>query len=210
MYGTASCRDQEGWEEPLPPIEPEPDRRRAMRHRTVLRVAVMAPERGPRRFCLVRNISDGGAMIQADGAVAGEQTTIELSPETPIDGRVVWVREDYAGIQFARPKDWAGLLRADAASPVWRPRKPRIRVDRFATVRIGAELHWVGVRDISQSGAGLDAPLPATPGTRLVVCLDRYRPVEACLRWRGDEAGGLSFNEVLPLREVNDWLRQPA
>lgn len=194
----------------VPLAGPEPDRRRAIRHRTVLRVAVMAPERGPRRFCLVRNISDGGAMIQAEGAVAGEQTRIELSPDCPVDGRVVWVRDDFAGIQFARPSDWSGLLRAHAASPAWRPRKPRIPVDRFATVRIGAALHWVGVRDISQGGAGLDMPLPARPGARLVVCLDRHRPIQASLRWSGDESCGVSFNEVLPLREVNAWLRQPA
>ena len=181
------------------------ERRQGRRHNTVLRVAVLAPEGGERRFCLVRNISDGGAMIEVEGALAGARAAIELQPKS-IGCRIVWVRDRHAGLEFAAPTDWEGLLKPAAAPRKWRPRKPRIAVDRLAALRIGWTRHFVGIRDISQGGVRLDGDLDAAPGTALVVTLDGFGAVSGSLCWRGGGASGIAFNEALPLRALNRWL----
>ena len=182
------------------------ERRQGQRHRTVLRVAVLAPEGAGRRLCLVRNISDGGAMLQVEGVAIGQRVVIELQPEKAVESEIVWVKERHAGLRFAAPTDWASLLKPEAPSKRWHPRKPRIPIDRLATVRIGWDRHWVGVQDVSQGGVRVDTDLGVPPGTSLVVTPDGLRPLGGCVRWRRDDSCGISFNEVLPLQEINAWL----
>ena len=181
------------------------ERRQGRRHNRVLRVAVLAPDGGEKRFCLIRNISNGGAMIEVEEAVAGARAVIELQPKN-VACRVVWVKDRHAGLAFAEPTDWTGLLRPATAGRKWQPRKPRIAIDRLAALRIGWARHFVGLRDISQGGVRVEGDLDAAPGTELVVTLDGFGAVPGNLRWRGGGACGISFNEALPLRALNRWL----
>ena len=51
----------------------------------------------------------------------------------------------------------------------WRPRTPRVEIDRMATLRAGARTYWVHARDISQSGVKIESDHPPETGTEIVV-----------------------------------------
>ena len=185
-----------------------PERRRDERHLRILRVGTLILE-GRRELCLIRNISAGGLMAHVYSLlVPGAAVEIELKTRQPVAGRVVWVREANAGIQFNQPVDVAELL----ANPVmldngWRPRTPRVEVDRMATLRAGARTWWVQARDISQSGVKVETDLPPAEGEEVVVALEGFRPLHGVVRWRSRGACGIAFNQLIPFGELIAWLK---
>lgn len=186
-----------------------PERRRAERHLTILRVGILIAD-GQRELCLIRNISAGGLMVHVYSPVEeGKRVTVELKSNQAIDGRIVWVEEANAGIAFDEPVDVAALL---ANPPVldngWRPRLPRVEVDRPATLRAGARTLWVRTRDISQGGVKIDLDRPIEAGTAVVVTPEHFRPLAGTVRWQQERACGIAFNELIPFDELIAWLKR--
>jgi len=185
-----------------------PERRLSERHLKILRVGTLIVG-GRRELCLIRNISAGGLMAHVySRLLPGARVEIELKTRQPVAGRVVWVREANAGIQFDGKMDVAELL----ANPTvldngWRPRTPRVEVDRMATLRAGARTYWVNARDISQSGVKVETDQPPEPGTEVVVALEGFRPLAGVVRWSRDAGCGIAFNQLIPFGELIDWLR---
>ena len=117
-------------------IPAPPDRRRQERHIRILRVGVLFFD-GRRELCLIRNISSGGLMAHVYSTVTpGERVTVELKTNQKVTGSIAWANGSDAGIAFDTPVDIVELL---ANPPVldngWRPRAPRVEVDRAATLR---------------------------------------------------------------------------
>lgn len=189
---------------PLPP-----ERRRDERHIKILRVGTLIVE-GRRELCLIRNISAGGVMAHVYSSLApGQRVEIELKTLEPVAGRVVWVRDANIGIQFDAEMDVAELLaNPQVLNNGWRPRTPRVEIDRMATLRCGARTHWVHARDISQSGIKVETDLPPAEGEEVVVTLEGFRPLHGVIRWRNAEACGIAFNEPIPFGELIGWLKQ--
>jgi hypothetical protein len=187
---------------------PQPrERRRDPRHLTILRVGALIGPVG-RELCLIRNISAGGLMAHVychHGM--GEQVAVELKGNQPIHGKVVWVEESNIGVGFDEQIDVAEMLSSQAlADSGWRPRLPRIEIDRLATVRCGARLSGVNTRDISQGGVKVETDDPLEEGTQVVITLDRFRPVQGVVRWCGDGFAGIAFHQLLPFSELMGWL----
>jgi hypothetical protein len=188
---------------PLPP-----ERREDQRHIKILRVGTLIIT-GRRELCLIRNISAGGVMAHVYSRMTpGQRVMIELKATQPIAGRVVWVREAEAGIQFDTPVDVAELL----ANPVvldngWRPRTPRVEIDRMATLRAGARTYWVHARDISQSGIKVETDHPPAADTEIMVALDGLRALPGIVRWSSDTGCGIAFNQLIPFGELIAWLK---
>jgi hypothetical protein len=183
------------------------DRRRDIRHLTILRVgAVIVGER--RELCLVRNISAGGLMaIVYTPIEKGERLAIELKTDHPIPGTVTWTRDSTIGVAFDEKIDVAEVLSHSAMlDNGWRPRMPRVPVDRMATLRAGARTYWVSTRDISQGGVKVEADQPIEIGGETVVTLENFRPITGVVRWRKDNVVGISFNQVIPFHELGRWL----
>jgi hypothetical protein len=185
-----------------------PERRTATRHMTILRVGALIAG-GNRELCLIRNISAGGLMAHVYCRhLEGEEVAVELRTEEPIAGRVVWSRESNVGIQFDEPIDVEEILASQAAQANgWRPRLPRVEVDRLATVRMGARVVGVNTCDISQGGVKIESDVPLPPGAEVVVALERFRPVPGIIRWSTGGHCGISFNQVIPFGELMAWLR---
>lgn len=185
-----------------------PERRLSERHLKILRVGTLIVG-GRRELCLIRNISAGGLMAHVySRLLPGARVEVELKTRQPVAGRIVWVREANAGIQFDGKMDVAELL----ANPTvldngWRPRTPRVEVDRMATLRAGARTYWVNARDISQSGVKVETDQPPEPGTEVVVALEGFRPLAGVVRWSRDAGCGIAFNQLIPFGELIDWLR---
>jgi hypothetical protein len=186
-----------------------PERRTDERHIKILRVGTVVVD-GRRELCLIRNISAGGVMAHVySQMVPGQRVTVELKTSQPVTGRVVWTRGGNAGIQFDTVMDVAELLTTpqDAGND-WRPRTPRVEVDRMATLRIGARTAWVHARDISQSGVKIEAESPPADGEEVVLTLEGFRPLHGVVRWSAGGQCGISFNQLIPFSDLIDWLKQ--
>ena len=189
-------------EAPLPPESA--DRRDGQRHMTLFRVGSYVTE-DRRELCLIKNISAGGMMIRAYCPLKKDaRLTIELKSGQPIQGRVTWIRDDNAGIAFEEPVDVIDILSNSMEGP--RPRMPRIETDCVATMREGANAYRVTIRDVSQGGAkaSFDRILPA--GTEVVLTIPGMESIAAVTCWSRDGFVGISFNKLLPLRDLVDWL----
>lgn len=194
------------------PPQPVPaERRNATRHLTILRVgALIGP--GGRELCLIRNISAGGLMAHVYSHHApGECVSVEFKTNQQAAGKVIWASESNIGIQFDSAIDVAEMLSAQAVlDNGWRPRLPRIEVDRLATLRCGARLLGVNTRDISQGGVKLETDEPLEVGRDVVLTLDKFRPVHGVVRWCAGGMAGISFNQLIPFAELMAWLRGEA
>jgi hypothetical protein len=185
-----------------------PERRQATRHLTILRVGVLVAG-GERELCLIRNISAGGLMAHVySRRGSGESVTVELKSNECIPGRVVWSEGPNIGIAFDTPIDLEEILSSQAVlDNGWRPRMPRIEVDRLATVRCGARTYAVNTCDISQGGVKVESDEPLEAGSEVVLTLDRFRPVPGVVRWCRDGVAGISFIHLIPFPELMAWLR---
>lgn len=188
---------------PLPP-----ERRGDERLIKILRVGTLIID-GRRELCLIRNISAGGVMAHVYSRLTpGQPVTVELKATQPVGGHVVWVRDANAGIQFDTPMDVADLLANPAVlDNGWRPRTPRVEIDRMATLRAGARTYWVHARDISQSGVKVECDHPPAAETEIVVALEGLRPRAGTVRWSNDDTCGIAFNQLIPFGELIDWLK---
>lgn len=188
-----------------------PDRRSTERHIKILRVGTIVVD-GRRELCLIRNISAGGVMAHVYSQLTpGQRVSIELKTSQPVAGRVVWTRGGNAGIQFDTSVDVAELLATpQGVDNGWRPRTPRVEIDRMATLRVGARTCWVHARDISQSGVKIEAEADEAPaaGDEVVITLEGFRPLAGVVRWAADGACGISFNGLIPFGDLIDWLKQ--
>jgi len=185
-----------------------PERRTDERLIKILRVGTLIID-GRRELCLIRNISAGGMMAHVYSKLAADQEVIvELKATQPVSGRVVWADESEAGIKFDTQVDVAELL----ANPVvldngWRPRTPRVEIDRMATMRAGARTYWVHARDISQSGVKVETDHPPAPDTEVVLALEGLRPLTGIVRWSNETTCGIAFNQLIPFGELIAWLK---
>lgn len=191
-----------------PPQPGAGERRVAARHLTILRVGALIGPSG-RELCLIRNISAGGLMAHVYSHHApGEAVSVEFKTNQQVAGHVIWADESNIGIQFDSPIDVAEMLSTQAVlDNGWRPRLPRIEVDRLATLRCGARLYGVNTQDISQGGVKVETDEPIEPGREIVLTLDKFRPVHGVVRWCAGGMSGISFNQLIPFAELMAWLR---
>jgi hypothetical protein len=185
-----------------------PERRRATRHLTILRVGALIGPNG-RELCLIRNISAGGLMAHVySNHALGAAVAIELKSNQPVPGTVVWADQSNLGIEFDQPIDVEEMLSSQAAlESGWRPRLPRVEVDRLATLRCGARLYGVNTRDISQGGVKVETDQPLEVGREIVLTMEKFRPVAGVVRWCRDGLAGIAFNHLIPFHELMEWLR---
>ncbi|HEX8625810.1 MAG TPA: PilZ domain-containing protein [Allosphingosinicella sp.] len=188
-----------------------PERRRATRHLTILRVGALIGPNG-RELCLIRNISAGGLMAHVYSHHAlGSAVSIELKSNQPVPGTVVWADQSNLGIEFDEPIDVEEMLSSHAALETgWRPRLPRVEVDRLATLRCGSRLYGVNTRDISQGGVKVETDQPLEIGREIVLTMEKFRPVAGVVRWCQGGLAGIAFNHLIPFHELMEWLRPDA
>ena len=160
---------------------------------------------GRRELCLVKNVSAGGALIRAYCSLEPKQEIeIELKEGQPVPGRVSWTQASDAGIEFDAPVDILELLKTSCDGT--RPRMPRVEISGVGFIREGAILHRTQLHNISQGGLNVEAPNPLSVGGEVMVSLPGLSPQPAVVRWRDGDHYGITFNNVLPLAGLVDWL----
>ena len=181
------------------------ERREDKRHLTLFRVGALTIG-GRRELCLIKNISSGGMRIRSYCPLAeGTAVTVELKTGMSVPGRVSWIEEESAGIAFDRPVDVLDVLSVSDDGP--RPRMPRIEVRCPAILRDGAAVHHLPVRDVSQGGVKLEGEPALAPNCDVVVSLPGLSPQPGVVRWAGGGQIGVTFNRLLSLGELVDWLK---
>lgn len=185
------------------------ERRTGQRHISILRVGKVVTPRGE-DLCLIRNISAGGLMARVYTRLdVGQHVLFELRADRRLAGVVRWVRDDNVGVQFDDPIDVAAVLSdRDLTESEHRPRAPRLSRPCKAKLRVGARYHRVTVRDISQGGAKIEAPVALAVDTDIILTLDGFRAVAGSIRWSRDGQSGIAFNQVIPYPELTGWLKE--
>lgn len=185
---------------------PKPDARQGERHLTLFRVGtLMINER--RELCLIKNISAGGAMLRlyTNGIQVGQKLTIELKCGQPLRGSVAWVSEPNVGLEFGEAIDVIAMLSQNEDS--LRPRMPRIETASFVTIRAGANTVRGRACDISQGGLKVETNTLFARNAEVVVTLPGLAPQPGVVRWTEDGHAGITFNRLLPLPTLIEWLR---
>ena len=190
-------------------MSPEPpplsERRTDERHLTLFRVGSILLD-GRRELCLVKNISAGGALIRAYCRLQPDlELKIELKEQQPIAGHVNWVKGTDAGITFDEQVDVIDLLKSNGDGP--RPRMPRVEVRCIVFVRQGATTNRAKLVNISQGGISIESENGLTVGGEVTITLPSLPPQGAVVRWSEGSRYGISFNSVLPLAALTEWLQ---
>lgn len=186
---------------------PDPvERRDTERYLTLFRVGSLIF--GDRReLCLIKNISAGGMMIRPYCVIEpGTGVSIELKRGEQISGAVSWVRGESAGIAFDEPIDVVELLASSMEGP--RPRMPRVEVRCIVSVRQGSNVYGMRAHDVSQGGLKVESTRDLDVGVDVLVTLPGLQSRQAVVRWREGNCYGISFQRLLALPELVDWLRQ--
>jgi hypothetical protein len=187
---------------------PQPERRTDERHLTLFRVGSILVD-GRRELCLVKNISAGGALIRAYCRLKADlEIRIELKEQQPVSGRVNWVKGTDAGITFDERVDIVDLLKSNGDGP--RPRMPRVEVRCVVFVREGATTNRARLINISQGGLSVESENVLTVGSDVTITLPGFQPQAAVVRWSEGSRYGISFNTVLPLAGLTEWLQGRA
>jgi hypothetical protein len=181
-----------------------PEARADERHLTLFRVgALIVGDR--RELCLIKNVSASGMMIRTYSAmVEGLPIAIELKQGQLIRGAVRWVREHNVGIAFDERIDVVELLSSSMEGP--RPRMPRVEISCTGSARQGSILSSLKVQDISQGGVKAEASRSLQVGEDVVVTLPGLAPLQGIVRWQDGPFHGISFNGLLALSELVEWL----
>lgn len=180
------------------------DRRSGERHLTLFRVGSIRLD-GRRELCLVKNISAGGALVRAYCQLGtGFEVQLELKEQQAIAGRICWVRGTDVGIEFNDPVDVIDLLKSSDEGP--RPRMPRVEVRCIAFIREGAASNRATVSNVSQGGLSVECENPLTVGSDVIVSLPGLPPRGGLVRWAEGNRYGISFNAILPLAGLVEWL----
>ncbi|UUR08039.1 PilZ domain-containing protein [Sphingomonas glaciei] len=182
------------------------DRREGERHLTLFRVGTMVID-DRRELCLIRNLSAGGAMLRlySENIKLGQRMTVELKCGQPLSGKVAWVRTPNLGLIFDAPVDVVAMLSQSEDGP--RPRMPRIETSSFCTIREGASMIRARACDISQGGIKIETDALFGRNAEVVVSLPGLPPQPGVVRWTVDGCVGITFNRLLPLPQLIDWLK---
>ena len=84
---------------------------------------------------------------------------------------------------------------------------PRIEVSGPVAVRDGVSVYQMRICDISQGGLKVACENMIAPDTDVVVSLPGFDPQAAVVRWSSSGHMGLTFNRLLTLSLLIDWIQ---
>jgi hypothetical protein len=182
------------------------ERRDNERHLTLFRVgSVQVGDR--RELCLIKNISAGGMMVRAYCTLEPDaRVSVELKRGEQIQGRVNWVQDGSAGIEFDEQVDVVELLAASMEGP--RPRMPRVEIRCIVSVRHGSQVYGMRAHDISQGGLKVESNRDLAIGTEVMVTLSGLPSQTGVIRWKDGRCYGITFGRLLALTDLVGWLQQ--
>lgn len=185
------------------------ERRTISRHKLVLRIGIVElSERAS--FCILRNISPRGVQVKIYGKPpVGSRVRLRVGEDTQIPGRIVWVDNQLAGIEFDHELAPATLLRVEQKQEAGRRRgTPRLSTRADAKLRTCGRAYSVVLSDISTTGAKLKTSQRLPSSGPATLELPDLPPVSGYIRWSDDQELGVSFGVPMPVKVIAQWLGQ--
>jgi hypothetical protein len=182
------------------------ERRKEARYTLILRVGVLE-QGGKSSLCLVKNISSMGVQVKFYSPLRVEaEASLRVADEPAVQGRIVWVEGDIAGISFPQ-LDAATLLRVQQKlNPNHRRMTPRVAVDAAAMLHTGGRTCRASVSDISSWGARVRTRCALTAGDRAIITVASLPPIKSYVRWSDANESGLAFETPIPMQIIADWI----
>ena len=183
------------------------ERRKEGRFNFVLRVGILE-QQGKSSLCLVKNMSSSGIQFKFYSRPIPEvHASIRIADEPPVEGRIVWIEAEVAGMRFDGELDTATLLRVQQKlRPSRRRSTPRVSVDASATLRTGGRICRATVCDISSLGARIRTRSALTEGDRAIISFADLPSLKAFVRWSDGEESGLVFETPIPMQIIAHWI----
>jgi len=174
------------------------ERRATDRSRSVLTAGKLVVD-GRDRFCLVRNVSPGGLMIEMPTPPrAGQRVHVETAGLDPCAATVVWSEDRLVGLEFDAIQNIDLVCRRGVADAGLIVRGPRFRSDRVAEFVVDGRCRIVEVVNISVGGAKLHGVSGVAVDTmgRLVMGKP-MPPLSGSVRWAAGDEVGFRFTDSL-------------
>lgn len=189
----------------LNPIYSE-DRRRNVRHVTILKVAQVVRQSGE-ELCVLRNLSTQGAKADvAEPYDMNEEVIVKLRLGEPIRARVVWVSGRSIGMVFCEHID-PQIVLANICADEKRLSGPRVNILAEGNIIMGSDTHEILLENLSQKGARILGGFKLLPGTDLSLELEGLGSIPAIVRWSDLGISGLAFNTVLSIWDMMRWIK---
>jgi hypothetical protein len=182
------------------------ERRTKERVSAMLRVGKLTSADGSEQLVKVKNLSAGGVLaIVSRPPSVDEDVSIELSSQR-IPAKVVWIRDDTAGLKFEQNIDLGELLAGRKPRHGFRSRPPRLEIPCKASVRVGKTYYTVDVHDISLGGIKVEPIAEYCVGKKVLVVVESLRPIKGEVRWYSDRRAGIVFDKPLDFDELSEWV----
>lgn len=182
------------------------ERRSNPRQKMVLRVGLL--QAGMRTsFCLVKNISSRGVQVKLYGQFEpGCALTLIVGDESPLEGRLKWVRDRLGGIEFNQSLPPTRLLRVtQKLSPSHRRSSPRASLTAPVLLTVDGRTVRGQFCDISTSGARVRTGAAVAPNSAVLLGLPGMPSLKAFVRWSDGEELGLVFAAPIPIEIIASW-----
>ena len=194
------------------------DRRQDRRIKTVYRLVKVEHDSAQRHdegLARCRNLSDGGAKLDLAMALQlNDRVTISFSPETLIEGRVIWISGNSCGVAFDERVDSAQLLRSDmtadgapTAEDRPRHRSPRLKTNLPAKIAYHGATRDALVTDVSVRGMKIANDGNFHPGLNVRVILADGREKDGVVRWSHDNVAGVMLLDPFEVEELGSVRR---
>lgn len=185
----------------------QPDRRSKERSIMIMRVGLLE-QSGKPFFCLVRNVSSTGISVKLYNPVPRPgEVAVRIADESPIDGKIVWINGNNAGIGFAQGVDPQTLMRLQQKlRPVRRRSLPRVKATSHAALHIGGRIIQAVLRDISSLGARVITSRSLEIGARASIRIPDLPEITGYVRWTECSESGLTFETPIPMQVISEWI----
>ncbi len=187
-----------------PPVQ---ERRRSIRHATVMQIAKIRLGGGREELCLLRDVSPEGVKAEVYVAVeVGMPIEIELRTGHVIGGRIAWAEDKMIGVAFDEPMPMSAMLaHCSFDDRLGKLRPPRLAVNLSAMMKLGHQEKAVRIGNISQAGLQIDAPEPLQAGLACTISLPGLAPRAATIRWCREGQAGLMLLDPFDYAELARW-----
>ncbi|MFN0047356.1 MAG: PilZ domain-containing protein [Sphingorhabdus sp.] len=186
------------------------ERRSSERHVAVMLIAKFSSG-AVQSICRIRNISSMGARVETNVALQiGQRMALELRSDLQMSGRIMWVKDGNAGVQFDTAIDVAKFLsRSESKIDRIKARAPRYQCFANIVIVTDGGCFSCNMADIGLSGAGLvDIPARAKlrSGHILKIIADGISAHHATIAWVDGNRAGIKFRHPLRYTDLQEWL----
>ncbi|MBS7669482.1 PilZ domain-containing protein [Croceicoccus gelatinilyticus] len=152
--------------------------------------------------CVLRDISGSALRVKLYGAPIEEGAAgfhLEFGDGDRFEVSAIWVKDDQAGLAFAKHNDLMSLIGEHGP---FRKRAIRIAVELPSSVKsLGRRLD-VHIRDLSHEGAQILSEAMFSMDQQVRIDIPRLGEVYAKVRWRQHPSYGLAFVETFRFDQI--------